>query len=150
MSEARLAVPSDDGPDFEPCPFQAMKAVAMAYTVVEEKNGVLVRFYDTITADDVYRSMNAIWTLPRWQEFRYEICDLRDLKAGTVDECDMKSFAHLDNAATIGARRLKLAFVATEPETIGMCQFYMQVDQPEGLVVQIFASLEDARQWVES
>ena len=122
----------------------------MAHTVVEERYGVFIRFYDTISADDVYRSMNTIWTLPRWRHFRYEICDLRDLTAGTVDESDMKSFAHLDNAATIGARRLKLAFVATRQETIDMCRLYLQVDQPEGLAVRIFATVEDARRWVEA
>ena len=122
----------------------------MAYTVVEEKNGVLIRFYDTITSDDVYQSMKAIWTLPRWREFRYEICDLRDLTAGTVDESDMISFAHLDNAATIGARRSKLAFVATQPEAIEMCHLYLQVAQSEGLAVRIFATVEDAREWAET
>ena len=122
----------------------------MAFTVVEEKNGVFIRFYDTITADDVFRSMKTIWSLPRWQEFRYEICDLRDLTAGTVDESDMKSFAHLDNAATIGARRSKLAFVATQPEAIDMCRLYLQVVRSEDLDVRVFASIDEARRWVEA
>ena len=131
-------------------PAKAMKAAAMAYTVVEESNGVFIRFYDTISAEDVHRSMNEIWTLPRWRFFRYEICDLRDLTAGTVNESDMKSFAHLDNAATIGARRMKLAFIATQPEAIEMCHVYLQVAQSEGLLVRIFDSVEEARAWAEA
>ena len=122
----------------------------MAYTVAEEKNGVLIRFYDTISAEDVHRSMMEIWTLPRWRFFRYEICDLRDLMAGTVNENDMKSFAHLDNAATIGARRMKLAFVATHPEAIAMCNVYLQVAQSEGLLVRTFETMEEARAWAET
>ena len=62
----------------------------------------------------------------------------------------MKSFAHLDNAATIGARRTKLAFVATNPETIDMCRLYLQVTRSEDLDVQIFATVDDARLWVEA
>ena len=127
-----------------------MKAAAMAYIVVEERKGVLIRFYETMSADDVRQSLMEIWTLPRWRFFRYEICDLRDLTAGTLNETEVKMFAHLDNAATIGARRMKLAFVATQPEAVEKCNDYLEVTQSEGLVVRVFDTMDQARAWAET
>ncbi len=106
--------------------------------------------YDVVTLDDILAASKEMWSSPNWDTTRYELTDARDVTSHTLREEDALQLAHMDNAAFLSSRRMKVAIVAKEPSVLELCEAYVESVKAWKWQAQIFDDMDAAREWATS
>lgn len=122
----------------------------MPYQIKFETSGVYLRFYDVVTLDDMLAASKEMWSSPNWDTIRYELSDARDVTSHNLSEEDALRLAHMDNAAFLSSRRMKVAIVAKEPSVLELCEAYAKAAEGWKWQARIFSDMETAREWAMS
>lgn len=121
----------------------------MSLEIIWESDGVVRRFYNAVTEDDVRRAVLEVHSDSRFPSLRYSINDFLAVTAVLVAKSTIASAA----LRTIGDSKsndcILVAIVATSPEVTQLAQFYAS---PAYLPypAKTFSSLALAREWIAS
>ncbi len=120
----------------------------MSYNITWKPGGVIWTFYGTLTGQDGVKANLEIYGDPRFDDLRYGIVDLSSVKQHVLSDDDVEAAAALDAAATINNRRLIIAIVASENESVKFAETYKIAMSDTTWTVEIFKSMQDAEDWV--
>lgn len=121
----------------------------MAYKVIWEPKGVVIRFFDSVTKEDLDHYKNEIFSNPAFDTIRYQIFDTTDILEIKVRANDAVQGAYIDSASEKSNPRCKIAAVTTEEHVTALAGLYGYTLQAPGWEFQNFSTIDDARRWVE-
>ncbi len=124
----------------------------MAYTIKWEEKGVYLRFYDTLTLDEVRQSNDELYSDSRFYDAKYQVCDYLDVNEINLVSKEVKIPASIDKAASASIPGMKIALISTDNRLIELGNEYIETSKKlhSTWVFNIFECLEDARNWISS
>ena len=122
----------------------------MAHQYHWEENGLLRVYTDKISGDEVFDSNLKLHGDMRFDDIQYVINDFTRVTDFAVSEQDIAKIAIVDNVASKSKPVLKIAIVATLEPLLDWINKYLSGMQGSPYECQIFASLDEARQWVNA
>ena len=121
----------------------------MSYHLVWEPRGAYKSFHGFVTSHEFTASIAAFQGDARFDDALYSINDFSDVAGHNITEGDVRRFAAFAVGAFHSNRRVRIAIVTTDAEIRRLVTIYAS----PGLApfpVAIFATLEEARAWVEA
>ena len=121
----------------------------MAYEVTWEGEGLYLKFYGTITAQEVNAVNNEMYGDPRFDGIKYQIWDSTDALKFELTERDADVAAATD-ASTVSYKPVcRCALVATDTEMRRLIERYIEKSLEKGSSweFKLFERIEDARKW---
>ena len=121
----------------------------MAYEIVWEPHGVYKKFWGYVSSSEFSRSVAAVHNDPRFDSLRYSINDYLAVKGFDVAENTVDVIAAMSLGARTFHPKAKIALVTDNDRIVELARHYSS--PPLGSYpTEIFATVESAREWVES
>lgn len=120
----------------------------MAHHYHWEEKGLLRRYTDKVSGDEVFDSNLKLHGDVRFDDIHYVINDFSRITDFEVSEVDITKIAIVDNVASKSKPTLKIAIIATLEPLLAWIDMYLRVMQDSPYHCQTFASLEEAYHWV--
>lgn len=120
----------------------------MSYQLVWEPRGAYKSFHGFVTSHEFTASIAAFQGDARFDDAHYSINDFSDVAGHNITEGDVHRFAAFAVGAFRSNRRIRIAVVTTDAGIHRLVELYAS----PGLApfpLGIFATLEEARTWVE-
>jgi hypothetical protein len=115
------------------------------------KDGIIARYFGTVTFDDVMKSSGLTWGHPIWDTAKYYITDFLDADMLEMSPDQAMALAHMDNASMRrGTSQRKYAFVVTSPQVVELLEIFMQSLDAPNWEIRMFADMERAIDWAAS
>ena len=121
----------------------------MAHQYHWEEKGLLRTYIDKISGGEIFDLNLKLHGDMRFDDLEYVINDFTAVTDFYVTEEDIMKIAIVDNVASMSKPVLKIAIVATLEPLLDWINKYLSVMQDSPYQCQVFASLEEARQWVK-
>jgi hypothetical protein len=132
---------------FLPWKLQPVRPEIMSYEITWEPLGVVKRFYDHLTGDDLKQTGMKLHGDERFDDILYVINDFLGVTEVSVTEADVEEINAIDNAASYSNRKLKLTVVATDERIIELARQY--ANSPDNVhLFGIFSTIDAARKWL--
>lgn len=123
----------------------------MSHETEFQEAGLVWTFRGNISYDEIIAANSEAWNRADWDELKYQICDFTNAESIELGEEDMKAASYTDRAAVQRRGLLKVAIVATKPEVVKVCHFYMdQVDGEKNISAALFPNRLEAFVWARS
>ena len=119
----------------------------MAHQYHWEEKGLLRTYIDKISGGEIFDLNLKLHGDMRFDDLEYVINDFTAVTDFYVTEEDIMKIAIVDNVASMSKPVLKIAIVATLEPLLDWINKYLSVMQDSPYQCQVFASLEEARQW---
>ncbi|KAB2928275.1 MAG: response regulator transcription factor [Dechloromonas sp.] len=121
----------------------------MAYELVWEPEGVLVRFTAQLPAREFISSARQMQGDSRFDEARYVINDLTGISAHTITEEALVELSALQYGAYASHPNCRIVFVTTDDELARLIKGVLTAPQMASYQVEVFATVEAARDWLD-
>lgn len=120
----------------------------MSYEMIWEDRGLLRRFFGESSDLEVYESVQRTHASERFDEIRYVIVDLSEIKKFTLNSADnIEEIAAIDAASALSNPMMRIAIVTTDPDIKRCAQIYLSHPLAP-YPTRIFDKLADARGWL--
>jgi len=120
----------------------------MAFINNWEAGGVYKVFSGDVTGSEVLDSAVEVEEDQRFDQVRYVINDFLAVDGVDANERDIALVAAIDRAASKTNPDIRIAVVATQQKIIELAQHYSRLIEDCPFQAQLFASVEDARNWL--
>jgi len=120
----------------------------MAFINNWEAKGVYKVFSGDVTGQEVLDSVIEIEEDRRFDQIQYVLNDFLAVNGVQASERDIALVAAIDRAASKSNPDIKIAVVATQQKIIELAQHYSRLIEDSPFQTQLFASVEDARNWL--
>jgi len=119
----------------------------MSYEITWEAFGVVKRFYDHLTGDDLKQSAMKLYGDERFDNIKYVINDFLGVTEISATGVDVEEINAMDMAASYSNKGMKLAVVANKERIVALATQYKS--SPDNIYpVGIFSTVADARNWL--
>ncbi len=122
----------------------------MPYSISWKPDGIIWTFHHILTNDDVIQANLDIYGDPRFDDLRYQIVDISDVRQFHVTNEVFDEAAAMDEAAALSNPNLVVAVVATSEEAVNVAETYEAAMNSSRWKVRTFCSMKEAEQWVRS
>ncbi len=122
----------------------------MPYELIWEDHGVVFRFWDVITDDELVQSNLDVYSDPRFEKIEYELAIFQDSVTFAASAETVRHVAQLDAKASKKNSGIIVAIVASQMVIRGLANLYrLQHEVSSGQwTTKYFDSEEEARQWL--
>ncbi len=120
----------------------------MPYEITWKTEGILWTFHGSLTGEDAIQANLDIYGDPRFDDLRYQIVDISKVEQFDIPSESLETAAAMDEAAALNNPRLVVAVVAPEGEALRVAEMYKSAMRSSSWKVEIFCSMEEAREWV--
>ena len=116
-----------------------------------EAHGIRWEFYGQVAGEEIDRVNNEFLQDPRSEQAKYQIIDARGVTGTDWNARDAHLIAARDFRATRMVRRLRLAFLTTDPDFGALVDEYVAIsrDLDTSWEFRRFDDMPSARAWVE-
>lgn len=122
----------------------------MSHTVQWEPGSLYRKFSAEISGEEILKSNFDIQMHPNFAKIKYLINDFNDVTDVHVDPAHAKIFASTDDIISDTKGRLKIAIVTNNPAHIELARLYRSSMKNRFFECEIFASIDEAKEWAES
>ena len=125
---------------------------SMPYQISWDRRHVFLKFHGEVPLSEIQEAAGVIHGDPRFDQLKYEICDLLEADLSSIDDQQAEEPAAMDRAASLSLGRLKVALVVTDPHAVELCLHYIEESKRMGSPWQfgVFSRIEEAMDWGES
>ncbi len=122
----------------------------MPYELIWEDRGVLCRFRDAVTDDDVVESSLERYADPKFENIEYELSIFSDSVVFEASTATVRRAVEMDVKASERNPKIVVAIVATQRVIRGLANLYrLQTEATGGLwKTAYFETEEEARRWL--
>ena len=120
----------------------------MLIEVKKVNNGVIAYFSGLITTKEIIEANDQCVAFLAEDPYRYQIFVFNDIEDFQVSTKEMRMLAHRDVNEFQNSTVQKVAVVCTSPLIYGMTRMYEAYATDSTAETQIFATLEEAQNWV--
>ncbi len=122
----------------------------MPYEQIWEDRGVLCRFRDAVTDDDVVESSLERYADPKFENIEYELSIFSDSVVFEASTATVRRAVEMDVKASERNPKIVVAIVATQRVIRGLANLYrLQTEATGGLwKTAYFETEEEARRWL--
>jgi hypothetical protein len=122
----------------------------MPYTIDWMDDGVYTKHIGILSFDDNVKFVGELYADPRYDSIKFQISDLLEADMSHYDEKAAQRIGKLDEVSTKWNPHMKVAHLATDPETIRIVKSYEESMKDSGWEFEIFENFEDAIKWARS
>lgn len=122
----------------------------MPYEVVHEGEGLLRRFHGVVKGDEVLNSTLDLVKHNLLQDVDYLINDFSEVKAHSIEDFHISSYATVDKVIEPTIGKLKIAIVVANPGDKVLAENYKQKIGNLSYKCEVFTDLMDARDWIRN
>jgi hypothetical protein len=119
----------------------------MPYKIIPEQNGLLTKWWGTVTSSEMIRMQEQVHALPDFAHLNYSIHDFSECNHFTYSENDVEYSAAIDGEAAKTNNQILIAVVGGNPEVWEVVNSYVGFGLSP-YPVRVFFSMDDARAWV--
>jgi hypothetical protein len=119
----------------------------MCYELIWEPRGVVKRYFNQVTDEDLLKSVVEVGADARFDDLRYVINDFSACDAITATFDGIENIAVIDRGAAFSNPRIRIAVVAIQKEAIALAEAYANFPL-KAYPMRIFATLPAAREWI--
>ena len=122
----------------------------MPYELNWEDRGLLFKFWDVVTGDELVQSNLDAYSDPRFQNIEYELVVHSKSSVFEAPAEKVRQVARMDAEASKSNPRLKIAIVASQIVMRGLANLYRLQSEGEGGTweTEFFEIEEEARRWL--
>ena len=120
----------------------------MPFKTTREPNGLLTEWWGHSTNAEMVQMQEQVHRRPDFDSVRYSIHDFSQCERFESSKEDAEYSAAIDRVASMRSNLLKIAIVATNAGVTDMVGRYIG-SELSPYPVKFFASLQEARQWIE-
>ncbi len=122
----------------------------MPYVNEWEEKGVYRKYDGAVTSKEILRAVQEVEADARFDDIRYVISDFLDISDYSFECEDIVLLASIDSAAAISNPDINVAVVMDSPGMMEAVKIYTDsLDRPP-YPTQTFATLTEARAWVNA
>jgi len=122
----------------------------MAYEISWEESGILVRFFDIVTEQEVMAANDIMYGDARFETILYQISDYTEAVQILITPRDAKVIGTLDNSSSRWNQQpMKNAVVTKDEEFIPVVETYFKEFEGTPWQCRLFENLELAHDWVK-
>ncbi len=121
----------------------------MPYKIRWEAKGVYIKLFDQVDSACTYTVYSKINNSPRFDDIHYIIFDMLEMNSPDYTVSDTERFAYMDRAGAISNPNIRMAIVCVDEGALAMSSFYQSETKDSPWQVELFQSLEDAREWLK-
>jgi len=121
----------------------------VGYELSWEPRGLVKRFFGDVTEKQFIDAVIDSESDARFDGLRHVINDFRDVESFVFTPEDVDYVAAIDNAAAVSNPNIRIAVITSSPEIIALATQYAE-SSLNVYPTRIFATLADARAWLES
>lgn len=124
----------------------------MPYRTIWEDKGIVWEFYGDVTAQEIEDANDGFYRDLRSDDAKYQIVDATKVTSVEWNELQINITAAYDIGASHSIKNLKMAYVATDEETIYKLEKYIEVSRRlnSNWHFKGFQNIKDAREWIAS
>ena len=123
----------------------------MPFDTKIEKDGIIARYFGTVTFDDVMESSGITWGHPIWDTAKYYITDFLDADILEMSPDQAMALARMDSASMRSrTSQRRYAFVVTSPQIVELLEIFIQSLDASNWEIRMFDSMERAINWAAS
>ena len=115
-----------------------------------EGSGLYMRFFDTVTGEDIINNSMSFYGEPYFDKMRYVIVDFLAIKDFEMTYKQIDEISAYDNASALSNPRVKVAIAAKTEHVRIAAKLYIAKSQESPWKFEVFDNLDDARQWTLS
>jgi hypothetical protein len=119
----------------------------VCYEITWQHHGVLRRYFGEVTAAEISQSVARTQGDRRFDDLKYVISDFRDTTGLAISASQIEEIVAIENAGSLTNRKIRIAMVATGPDSFAMALDYSRSSMVV-FPVRVFASLDDAHAWL--
>ena len=121
----------------------------MPYNLNWEPFGVVFRFSDVVSDEDIIASNEDVYASPLFPAMKYQIVDFSMIEKFDVSSATIRAIANSDRKAAETNPDVKVAVITSGPFMRGMSNMYTLAHEAGGgsWTTEIFEREEDARAW---
>ncbi len=122
----------------------------MPYELIWEDRGVLFRFWDVVTDDQLVQCNLDVYADPKFESIEYELAIFPDSMVFEASVATVRRVAEMDVEASGRNPKIVVAIVATQRVIRGLANLYrLQTEATGGLwKTAHFKTEEEARRWL--
>ena len=122
----------------------------MPYELIWEDRGVIFRFWDVVSDDDLKQSNLDAYGHPRFADIAYELVDFTNVTEFGFSNDTVRLVAEWDFKASKRNPSMRLAIVGEDKLLLGLANMYrLTLDSQGGTWEQdAFATMDEARSWI--
>ena len=122
----------------------------MPYELIWEDSGLLSRFSDVVTDDELLQCSLDAYSDPKIESIEYELVIYSDSVVVEASSGTVRRIAALDARASKGNPRKLIAIVASQRVIRGLTNLYRLQSEAEGSTwkTEYFETEEEARRWL--
>lgn len=124
----------------------------MPYQTHWEPRGIVWRFYGDVTAQEISNANDEFYTDERSDRAKFQIIDALEVRSVEWSELDIGITAAYDIGADRIIKKIRVAYIATDPEIIEKLEKYIEISRLLNSSWQFegFRNANDARMWINS
>lgn len=121
----------------------------MPYEIHWEPTGVRWIYRGTLSDEDVLESNREVNEDPRFERILYQIVDLRAVERFAATAATVREVSRTDTNLSADNPQIRVAMVANTDLTRGMAQVYQLACGEDAWDVEVFDTIEEAREWLK-
>ena len=122
----------------------------LSYELIWEDRGVLFRFRDVVTGDELVQSNLDVYANPKFESIEYEVAIFSDSVKFEASSETVRRVAEMDAAASKRNPKVVVAIVASQTVIRGLANLYRLQSEVAGGTweTEFFETEPDARRWL--
>ena len=122
----------------------------MPFTTTWEDRGIVWRFRDYVTADEIEAANEEFYADERSDDAKYQIIDASKVTGVEWDDSAITAAAAMDLGAETGIKNVKVAYVAPDADIMALIEKYADISRRMNSSWHFrgFTTLEEAREWI--
>ena len=122
----------------------------MPYELIWEDRGVLWRFRDVVTGEELVQANLDIYSDPKFESIKYELVNFSDSVVFKASSETVRLVAEMDAEASKRNQKIVVVIVASQTVIQGLANLYRLQHEATGgsWRTEYFATEEEARRWL--
>ena len=122
----------------------------MSYKINWEENGVLVNFYNSLSAEDVLKVNMVLYGDSHFDNLKYQISDFTQAEFSNAEPIDVRKIAALDASAARWNNEIKIVLINVDERIQKFIEMYEDLMKSTKWVIRTFSNIDQAREWLNS
>ncbi|MGC9375219.1 MAG: hypothetical protein ACP5DQ_09285 [Bacteroidales bacterium] len=121
----------------------------MTFTIQWQDKGVFITFRGIVKSQDLMDANNYLLSNADFDSLNYQIFDFSEVEDFKVTPYDMSLIGTMNSAQTIFNKKIKVAFITSDPYTLEQINEYKSYMHKTDWELQSFTNLKEAKKWVK-
>ena len=124
----------------------------MAYSMTFRKRGSIISCSGFLNLQDIHDINGVLYGDARFDKHTYQIWNLLNVDLSQITEDEITELAATDWAAGLSVPKMQVALVVRDDHAVKICEHYRKkLNEFESKwECQLFDSMDDAQEWVDS